>query len=228
MNKLVLSIFPGIDLLGRAFEHSGNTIVRGPDLLWGGDIEKFSCPPGIFDGIIGGPPCQAHSVMRRMSKTSVGNLIPEFLRVVDEASPRWAVMENVRGVLRDKLMPVDWACVRLCDWDCGGLTMRVRYFWVWPAKLILEPPKRPGTPEYSVLASSWKNHEWGAAKQKQGHKFRGHSKLTIEQAATLQGYPELVPALKPMGPRYAISLLGNGVPKAMGQYIARATREVNC
>lgn len=222
--NLVLSIFPGIDLFGRAFEEEGYMVVRGPDLLWGGDITKFHSPPGVFDGVIGGPPCQAHSVMRRMSKTSVGNLIPEFLRVVKEAKPRWVVMENVRGVLRDRLMPSEWACVRLRDWDCGGLTMRVRYFWVLPAELILVPSKRPGLPAYSVLASSWKNHEWGNAKQKEGKKFRGHSKLTIERAAELMGYPELVAALKPSGPRYAITLLGNGVPKAMGKYIAKAIK----
>lgn len=33
---LVLSIFPGIGLLDRAFEEEGFCIVRGPDLLWGG------------------------------------------------------------------------------------------------------------------------------------------------------------------------------------------------
>lgn len=33
---LVLSLFPGIGLLDRAFEDEGACIVRGPDLLWGG------------------------------------------------------------------------------------------------------------------------------------------------------------------------------------------------
>lgn len=39
---LILSLFPGIDLLGRAFEELGACVVRGPDLLWGGDIRAFS------------------------------------------------------------------------------------------------------------------------------------------------------------------------------------------
>lgn len=33
---LVLSLFPGIGLLDMAFEEEGFTVVRGPDLLWGG------------------------------------------------------------------------------------------------------------------------------------------------------------------------------------------------
>ena len=62
-HPLILSIFPGIDLLGRAFEEvwPEACIVRGPDLLWGGDIRTFHPPAGVFDGIIGGPPCQVHS-----------------------------------------------------------------------------------------------------------------------------------------------------------------------
>lgn len=51
---LVLSLFPGIGLLDMAFEEHGFTVVRGPDILWGGDIHKFTPPSGKFDGIIGG------------------------------------------------------------------------------------------------------------------------------------------------------------------------------
>ena len=34
---LVLSVFPGIGLLDMAFELEGFCVVRGPDLLWGGE-----------------------------------------------------------------------------------------------------------------------------------------------------------------------------------------------
>jgi DNA (cytosine-5)-methyltransferase 1 len=60
MKSLVLSLFPGIGLLDRAFEMEGFCIVRGPDLLWGGDVKTFHPPKGRIDGIIGGPPCQCH------------------------------------------------------------------------------------------------------------------------------------------------------------------------
>jgi hypothetical protein len=41
--QLVLSLFPGIGLLDLAFEEEGFCVVRGPDLLWGGDVR--SLPP---------------------------------------------------------------------------------------------------------------------------------------------------------------------------------------
>ena len=53
--SVVLSLFPGIGLLDQAFEEEGFCVVRGPDLLWGGDIRRFHPPAGVFDGIIGGP-----------------------------------------------------------------------------------------------------------------------------------------------------------------------------
>src|SRR5256885_2017599 len=99
MNKLVLSIFPGIGLLDQAFEQEGFCVVRGPDLLWGGDVHQFHPPTGCFDGIIGGPPCQAFSRLRYVVKhnggTIAANLIPEFERCVREAQPAWFIMENV-------------------------------------------------------------------------------------------------------------------------------------
>lgn len=98
---LILSIFPGIDLLGRAFEEAGCCMVRGPDVLWGGDVRSFHPPAGRFDGVIGGPPCQMFSSLRHIIKANghrprFGNLIPEFERVVAEARPAWWLMENVK------------------------------------------------------------------------------------------------------------------------------------
>jgi hypothetical protein len=77
---LVLSCFPGIGLLDRAFEEEGFCVVRGPDLLWGGDIRTFHPPAGRFDGVIGGPPCQLFSSFRHLNPNvgRHGNLIPEF------------------------------------------------------------------------------------------------------------------------------------------------------
>lgn len=33
--QVILSIFPGIDLLGKGFEEQGFCVVRGPDLITG-------------------------------------------------------------------------------------------------------------------------------------------------------------------------------------------------
>jgi len=97
---LVLSLFPGIGLLDMAFEQEGFCIVRGPDVLWGGDVRRFHPPADVFDGVIGGPPCQAFSRLAIMVRHNgyeprFGNLIPEFERCVQEARPRWFLMENV-------------------------------------------------------------------------------------------------------------------------------------
>ena len=97
---LVLSLFPGVGLLDMAFELEGFTVVRGPDVLWGGDIRSFHPPAGKFDGVIGGPPCQAFSRLAHMVRHNgyepkFGNLIPEFERVVAACLPTWFAMENV-------------------------------------------------------------------------------------------------------------------------------------
>lgn len=98
--QLVLSLFPGIGLLDLAFEEEGYCTVRGPDVIWGGDIRRFHPPAERFDGVIGGPPCQSfsslvHLVRANGHEPKFGNLIPEFERCVSEAQPDWFLMENV-------------------------------------------------------------------------------------------------------------------------------------
>lgn len=96
---LVLSLFPGIDLLGRGFESAGWCVVRGPDIINGGDVREFHALPGRFDGVIGGPPCQDFSRARRSSPTGAGlEMLAEYRRIVEEAAPLWWLMENVPSV----------------------------------------------------------------------------------------------------------------------------------
>lgn len=97
---MILSCFPGVGLLDMAFEQEGFCVVRGPDVIFGGDIRLFHPPAGKFDGVIGGPPCQAFSQLRHLVKANgctpkFGNLIPEFERCVLDAAPLWFLMENV-------------------------------------------------------------------------------------------------------------------------------------
>jgi len=97
---LVLSLFPGGGLLDYAFEAEGFCVVRGPDPLWGGDIRRFHPPPGRFDGIIGGDPCQSHSALANLVRAkglepSFPDMTPEYQRVVEEARPAWFLRENV-------------------------------------------------------------------------------------------------------------------------------------
>lgn len=226
MNALVLSLFPGIGLLDRAFEEEGFTIVRGPDTLWGGDIHSFHVPAGIFVGVIGGPPCQWASKALNFQGNEVKykqvDLIPEFVRVVNEVEPAWVVMENVVQARKSEGIPSDWFFVKLRDWDCGGWTNRTRNFWIWPPTLVLSPAKRPGKPANSVLKHSGKKIL--SKKQRATRPYGLHEKLTLKQAAELQGWPELAGILKDMSAAYAVGLLGNGVPRAMGEYIVKAIK----
>lgn len=126
MSALVLSLFPGLGLLDLAFEEAGFCVVRGPDVLWGGDVRRFHPPAGVFDGVIGGPPCQAFSTLANLVRAKgheprFGNLIPEYERCVHEAAPAWFLMENVPAAPRPA---VDGYAVHgfvLCNsWLDGG------------------------------------------------------------------------------------------------------------
>ncbi len=118
---LVLSTFPGADLLGMAFESEGFTVVQGPDVIFGRDIRAFHPPPGRFDGVIGGPPCQAFSTLAHLVRANgyeprFGNLIPEFERVVAEAQPEWFVMENVTAAPVPRVVGYG---IHHFEWDHG-------------------------------------------------------------------------------------------------------------
>lgn len=99
MKPLILSVFPGIGMLDAAFERNGFCVVRGPDVLWGGDIHDFHPPGGgVFAGVIGGPPCQSHvryaALNRAIGNKVAPDLTPEFIRIVDETQCEWFLMEN--------------------------------------------------------------------------------------------------------------------------------------
>jgi len=98
-DKLVLSLFPGAGLLDRAFEEAGLCVLKGPDLLWGGDIRSFRPPAGHFWGVIGGPPCQDFSSLRRAEPTGYGReMLAEYCRVVRDTAVEWWLLENVSRV----------------------------------------------------------------------------------------------------------------------------------
>lgn len=59
------------------------------------------------DAVIGGPPCQAFSVFgnRLGVEDARGQLVFEFVRLVEELQPKAFLMENVRGMLSMSLVP---------------------------------------------------------------------------------------------------------------------------
>lgn len=173
MNSLVLELFPGISLFGRAFEEAGFCVVRGPDVLWGGDIRAFRPHAGRFDGIIGGPPCQRFSRLANLVEHRYGpdsladNLIPEFERVVSEAQPSWFVMENVPDAPVPVVPGYGVTPVILNNRWFGEEQNRIRRFSFGladgrtfnPWRLIQIKALEPASFEYAVLG------KWGGLKK---------------------------------------------------------------
>jgi C-5 cytosine-specific DNA methylase len=128
--ELVLSLFPGLDLLGMAFAEAGFCVVRGPDPVYASRIEDFHArlEPGTVTGIIAGPPCQDFSKARRAKPSGHGlRMLGELLRVVDESRPQWVLVENVPQV-PDVMHPLySHQRLDIADCECGGTQLRRRH-----------------------------------------------------------------------------------------------------
>jgi len=237
---LVLSLFPGIGLLDMAFEEEGFCVVRGPDLLWGGDIQRFHPPAGRFEGVIGGPPCQAFSRLRHMVEhngyQTAPDLIPEFERCVAEAQPTWFLMENVPAAPLPGVGGYRVHAELLADHWVGGVTSRLRRFSFGSRggrRLQVEVLAlyRPD-PEPAALASGSGREVpvaiGGSGKRKRrvtavlsngGYKtaraFREHCRK--------QGLPPDFD-IPPFTVQAKVKAVGNGVPLPMGRAVARAVK----
>ncbi len=226
MSALVLSLFPGIGLLDMAFEEAGFCVVRGPDLLWGGDVQRFFPPAGRFDGIIGGPPCQSHSTLghlvRHNGLTPGECRIGEFNRCVAEARPAWFLMENVPAAPRPAVSGYIVHDQIVRDFWCGGETMRTRRFSFGtadgqPLRLSFPALCRPD-PEPAALASGscWDRRRGRPAGKKTRDVFEKHKRL--------QGLPQDFD-IPPFTVAAKVKAIGNGVPLAMGRVIAEAIKK---
>ena len=78
------------------------TDVSGDQLRKAGGFKKMNVPL-----VAGGPPCQAFSVFgnRLGIEDARGQLVFEFLRIVEETQPATFLMENVRGLLSMSIAP---------------------------------------------------------------------------------------------------------------------------
>jgi DNA (cytosine-5)-methyltransferase 1 len=205
---LVLSLFPGVDLLGRAFAAAGHCVVAGPDLLLGQRIEDFHSPAGRFDGVIGGPPCQNYSDANRYRDTAEGDrLVLEFLRVVHEARPVWWLMENVRNV--PHVRAPGYAVQRLdCwDWEFGGPTGRLRHIQFGHAEGWIIRPRRTITERPVTVMGTVTTAPTGP-----GDRY--------SRRCAKMGFAPL--ALGSFTPAARRRVIGNGVPFGMGYALARA------
>jgi DNA (cytosine-5)-methyltransferase 1 len=239
--SLVLSLFPGIGLLDRAFEEHGFCVVRGPDLLWGGDIKRFHPPPARFEGIIGGSPCQCFSqlvyIVRHNGYRVGENLIPEFERVVAEAHPRWFVMENV---VQAPIPAVDGYVVDPSVLDnrwLGEIQSRKHRFSFGTLADDCEIGRRlhydtaalfNSTYDYRVCASDFartrpvRKNGGGVDKRSRKGALCQRSSRSLEDALELQGLPRDFFDHSPFTKKGKGEMLGNGVPLFMGRALAKA------
>lgn len=249
MTQVVLSLFPGIGLLDMAFEEAGFCVVRGPDLLWGGDIHRFHAPAGRFDGIIGGPPCQAFSRLRHIVAANgyetAPNLIPEFERVVAEAAPDWFLMENVPEAPGPCVRQYGTVRREIRDVWVGGVTDRLRAFTFGRRWEDMDKPTIPVAfhidtlalhavdPEQSALASGGGRPvpvALGGSGKRKRSKTAALSNIGYKNAAQLgdhlrrQGLPADFLADSPLTIVGKIKAVGNGVPLAMGLAVAAAVK----
>ncbi len=229
---LVLSLFPGIAILDRGFEEEGFCVVRGPDLLWGGDIKLFHPPAGLFDGVIGGPPCQAHSSLKHLVKHQgrelAEDLIPEFERVVREASPAWFVMENV---VTAPFPAIEGYCIDpavLNDRWLGEEQSRKHRFsfgtqdgrrLLWDGLVALENPAW----QPRIMASGQIGNTHGEGRRNM-HKVR-RTRQHLREALRLQGLPEDFLDHAPFTVEASMQVIGNAVALPMARCLARAVRQ---
>lgn len=219
-DPLVLSLFPGIGLLDHAFELEGFCVVRGPDLLWGGDVRTFHPPAGVFDGVIGGPPCQRFSPIGNVNRARWGDvsvapdLIPEFRRVVHEAQPRWWVMENSPYAYEP--FHQSHRLVLNNAW-LGEQQARYRCFWSNVPLHVDVPALVP------MDAGSERTVSGAGAVDWQGSRAR-EAPRSLGDMLRLQGFPPDMLDDCPFTVASAKQTVGNGVPLPMGRAIARAVR----
>lgn len=233
-NMLVLSLFPGIGLLDMAFEEAGFCVVRGPDVLWGGDIKGFHPPTNRFDGIIGGPPCQSYStyanLARSQGKQVAEDLVPEFVRVVSEAQPCWWLMENVPNI---PTVQIEGYRTYRVAWDnrwSGGEQERRRVFQFgsptgYPLHIegaaLYEP-----VAEATCLATEGATGRISHSRDTNGN-VRASYKPRRDWArfCDLQGLPADFLNDAPFTLEGKYRVVGNGVPLPMGRAIAQAVKE---
>lgn len=253
--QLVLSLFPGIGLLDMAFEEEGFCVARGPDVLWGGDIRRFHPPAGRFDGVIGGPPCQPFSRLTKMAgsndtrgQSRHEDMIPEFVRVVDEARPAWFFMENVPQAHGPEIDSYIVTSILFNNRWLGEEQNRIRKFWFG----IDDDPYRSKWVACPCCDSFWcslhrlhahececfpvgehvkllpdipvfESQAWAPAAPA-GHAGGKIRYMGWQERARLQGVDPERFREHPFTAVAMQAMIGNGVPLAMGRAMAKAVR----
>lgn len=172
-HESVLELFPGAGIFGKGFEDSGYCVVRGPDLITGGDVRRFKGKRNLTDGVIGGPPCQNFSLMNRSRDPEKGlAMLAEFERIVLEIMPKWFLMENVASVPDMKIDGYTWQRIDIRSSEFGLKNRRLRHFQFGSRldcnkAIVLEREDDPAARDPIVFASNHAPH-WSKFLEAQG------------------------------------------------------------
>lgn len=123
------------------------------------DLTTFDGRPwrGCVDCIIGGIPCQPYSVAGLgLGEADERDLWPAFLRVVREVGPRFALVENVPGLLARGLGRVVGELAESgydAEWDCISASAVGAPHWRDRVWLVAYPgdagsPRAGGRPQH--------------------------------------------------------------------------------
>ena len=91
---------PKIGLIGDCRDYTASEIMKMAGLMPGDEV----------DLMVGGPPCQAFSTAgkRRGFEDERGNVFLRYIDLILEIRPKFAVIENVRGILSAPLVHIPW------------------------------------------------------------------------------------------------------------------------
>jgi len=205
--ELVLSLFPGLDLLGTAFSEAGFCVVRGPDPLFNSRIEDFHVPRSVVTGIIAGPPCQDFSKARRCKPSGHGlRMLAELLRVIDESRPEWVVIENVPQIPNVMHPAYSHQRLDIADCECGGTQLRRRHIqFLSQLGHIIRPQRERRRHRHAAILTA----------------ATAASSLTYAEVCRRQGLGGPV-TLAGWSREAKIRAVGNGVPLSIGRSLAAA------
>jgi DNA (cytosine-5)-methyltransferase 1 len=230
VTELVLSLFPGVGLLDRAFSSAGFCIVQAQDKITGGDIREFVGIPGRADGVVAGPPCQGFSAINayktQADHASVVNsrlMLQHTCRVIIECEPEWFLIENVPRVPDVRIDGYTVQRIPITDQECGGLQLRSRHIQFGSLRGDVIRPirvndctrnRKKGRPAKAVTTKTERWKDFPDVCRRQG----------LETPIDLPGWTRTA----------KVRAVGNGVPLRMGCALAAAVanragpRESDC
>ena len=220
---IILSTFPGLDLLGQGFELEGFCVVRTGDPAFGQlGVEYCHPPAGVFQGVLGGPPCQRYSKARsREDRATWPNLIPEFERVVSEAQPDWFLMENVVPAPVPKVAGYEVQTQTIHAEEFGVKQRRPRRFSFGVRAgrpiLMMWPRGQRGSQHFTYTTKPTTRY------RRDGQRYNDGKNLSVDQYKEAFGLPPQwsAPVLNQNG---VYRILGNSVPLPVALQLAIAVK----